>query len=252
MSLAGSLVGLGARGATLPLRATVVALDAGLAVERRTRAALTATAGRLSLDALDALFASDAIDRVLERVETAGVAQHVAQRMLEGGIAEQIVTGVLQGPELEEIITSALDSEQARDGVARMLESEASERLLDRLISSPAGERLVAQVLASPLMEETVTGLLESEELWVLVDEIARSPAVTEAITTQSASFAGQVTDRVRGSSRDADAWVERAARRMLRRRKADAGPSAAGRDGRPTGGGGTAPPPLDPGSLDR
>jgi hypothetical protein len=245
MTLLGSLLGVGARGATLPLRGTVVIADAGLAFERRARAALTAAAGRLALDTLDAVLASDAIDRVLERVEAAGVAQHVAQRMLEDGIAEQIVVRVLQGPELEQIVTSAVDSDSTRDGLARVLESEAIERLLDRLLLSPAGERLVAQVLGSPLLKETVTRLLESEELWILVDEIARSPSVTEAITSQSASFVGQVTDRVRVSSRDADAWVERAARRMGRRRKDDAGPRAAGGDGLPSGDEETLPPPA-------
>jgi hypothetical protein len=139
---------------SLPLRGSVVAIDAGLAVERSTRAALKARGAQLALDALDALLTGDAIDLVLERIEAAGVAQRVAQRILEDGIAEQVV---------------AL--------------------------------------------------LLESEELWVLVDEIARSPSVTEAITHQSAGFVDQVTDTVRDRSRDADAWVERAARRLRRRR---------------------------------
>src|SRR5438046_907884 len=74
-------------------------------------------------------------------------------------------------------------------------------------------------VLGSPVRKETGTRLLESDQLWILVDEIARSPSVTQAITSQSASFVEEVTDRVRDSSRDADAWVERAARRVGRRR---------------------------------
>jgi hypothetical protein len=246
MSLVGSLISVGARAATLPLSGAVAIVDAGLEIERRTRSALTAAAAGLALDALDAVLASDAIDRVLERIETAGVAQHVAQRMLEDGIAEQIVVRVVQGPELEQIVTNAVDSDSTRDGLARVLESEAIERLLDRLLLSPAGERLVAQVLGSPLLSETVTRLLESEELWILVDEIARSPSVTEAITSQSASFADTVTDRVRMSSRDADAWVERTARRIGRRRKKEAGPTAAPK-GPVAPGGEETPPTLRP-----
>jgi hypothetical protein len=149
-----SLVRAGAWTASLPLRGSALAIDAGLALEQRTRAALKARGGQLALDALDALLTGDAIDLVLERIEAAGVAQRVAQRILEDGIAEQVVTL-----------------------------------------------------------------LLESEELWVLVDEIARSPSVTDAITHQSAGFVDQVTDTVRDRSRDADAWVERAARRLRRRR---------------------------------
>jgi hypothetical protein len=142
------------------LRGTVALIDAGLAVERRSRAALTEASGRLALDILDRVLAGDAIDRVLERIEATGVAQRIAERILEDGIAEQIV---------------AL--------------------------------------------------LLESEELWVLVDEIARSPSVTEAITHQSVGFVDQITDTVRDRSRDADSWVQGAARRFARRRKSSETP---------------------------
>lgn len=146
--------------ASLPLRGPALAIDAGLALEQRTRTALKAKGGQLALDALDALLTGDAIDLLLERIEAAGVAQRVAQRIIEDGIAEQVVTL-----------------------------------------------------------------LLESEELWVLVDEIARSPSVTEAITHQSVGFVDQVTDTVRDHSRDADAWVERAARRLRRRRSGSPAP---------------------------
>jgi hypothetical protein len=130
-------------------------IDAGAEAERRTRAAVSATADRMVFNALDAVLAGDLIDRVLERIEAAGVAQRIAERILEDGIAEQIVNL-----------------------------------------------------------------LLESEELWMLVDEIARSPSVTEAITHQSAGFVDQITDTVRDRSRDADTWVQGAARRFGRRRK--------------------------------
>jgi hypothetical protein len=219
MSLTGSLFRVALRGGVAPVRAGGAVLGATLALEHRVRVELLSVGGKVSLDALDALLASDAIDRVLERVEAAGVAQHVAQRMLEDGIAEQIVTRILQGDELEQMISNAVDSERTRDRLARALESEGIERLADRLLRSPGSERLLAQVLQSPLMRETVTQLLESEELWTLVDEIARSPSVTDAITQQSAGFLDQVAGTVRDRSRDADAWVERAARRIGRRR---------------------------------
>jgi AcrR family transcriptional regulator len=160
VSVVGSFFNAGARVTSIPLRGTVALIDAGLAAEQRTRAALSAAAGRMALDALDAVLAGDAIERVLERIEATGVAQRIAERIIEDGIAEQIV---------------AL--------------------------------------------------LLESEELWVLVDEIARSPSVTEAITHQSVGFVDQITDTVRDRSRDADSWVQSAARRFARRRKGGEGP---------------------------
>lgn len=160
MSIVGSLFDAGTRVTSIPLRGAAALFDAGLAVERRTRAALGAAAGSMALDALDVVLAGEAIDRVLERIEAAGVVQRIAERILEDGIAEQIVTL-----------------------------------------------------------------LLESEELWTLVDEIARSPSVTEAISHQSAGFVDQITDTVRDRSRDADTWVQNAARRLRPRRKNDKAP---------------------------
>ena len=77
----------------------------------------------------------------------------------------------------------------------------------------------MVRVMESRLLDETVDRLLDSEELWLLVQEIADSPAVTDAIGRQGIGFADQVAGGVRARSRRADAWLERAARRALRRK---------------------------------
>jgi len=109
--------------------------------------------------------------------------------------------------------------------VAGVVDSPATERLIAGVVDSPATERLVARVIESRLIEQTFTRLLESQELWLLVEEVARSPAVTEAITQQSLGFADQLAGEVRRGSSGADAWLERAARRVRRRRHGDEGP---------------------------
>jgi hypothetical protein len=83
------------------------------------------------------------------------------------------------------------------------------ERIMDRLQAEGAVERM---------MDEAVARLLESEALWVLVEEVAQSPAVTDAVTQQGYGFADQVAGGVRARSRNADAWLEGKARRALRR----------------------------------
>jgi hypothetical protein len=140
----------------------------------------------------EALLEGDALESVLERVDDADVPRRVVDRMLANGIVEQTTARVLEGPELERAVETALES--------------------------AAAERLVGQVIESRLLDEAVRRLLESEDLWLLVEEIARSPAVTEAITQQSMGFADQVAGGVRAGSRRADIWLERAARRALRR----------------------------------
>jgi hypothetical protein len=92
------------------------------------------------------------------------------------------------------------------------------ERVMDRLLAEGIVERALERVLDGPELERVVTAVLESEELWVVVEEVAQSPAVTEAVTQQSLGFADQVAGRVRARSRNADAWLERTARRALRR----------------------------------
>jgi hypothetical protein len=127
-------------------------------------------------------------------------------------------------------IDAVLASRLAVEAVERIVASALVERAVERMLASDALEHVmtsaqeaaVAQrVIDSELLDEFVERLLQSEELWVLVDEIARSPAVTEAIGTQSIGFADQIAGVVRDRSRTADARVERVARRVLRRRPA-------------------------------
>lgn len=117
--------------------------------------------------------------------------------------------------------------------VDRVLASHLSEEIIDRVLDSTLAERALRHALAGPLMDEAVARLLESEDLWLLVDEVARSPAVTDAIGRQSLSFADQVAGAVRARSRGADDRLETAVRGIVRRRrKAGAAPAAA--DGTP------------------
>ena len=90
--------------------------------------------------------------------------------------------------------------------------------MVEAALESPTVERLIGTAIESRLVDEAVVRLLQSDDLWLLVEEIARSPAVTDAIARQSVGFADQVADGVRARSRTADAWVERRARRLLRR----------------------------------
>ncbi len=78
---------------------------------------------------------------------------------------------------------------------------------------------VVERVLDDEVVEQAAALVLASDELWVVVEEIAHSPAVTEAIAQQSLGFADEVAGGVRARSRSADAWIEAKVRRALRRR---------------------------------
>ncbi|MDO8185623.1 hypothetical protein Q5424_02110 [Conexibacter sp. JD483] len=106
-----------------------------------------------------------------------------------------------------------------------LLASRLAEEAARRIVTSEVAEQAVSGAFEGPLVDAVTRRLLESEELWLLVQEVATSPAVTAAISRQGASFADEVADEVREQSQQADAWLERTARRMLRR--SPAGPPA-------------------------
>ncbi len=192
MSNAESLFYYASELALAPVR--VAGAVGGLAVdlEQRLERSVTEAAEELLLNALDGLVASmlseRVIDRMLERAEAAGVAQRVADRLLDDGIAEQIATRALSGPELQRMLTTAFKS---------------------------------------ALPEELAGQLLASEAVWILVDEIARSPSVTQAIAHQSSGFLDEVAGKARDRSRHGDAVVQRLAHRLTHPRE----------ERRPTGG---------------
>jgi hypothetical protein len=156
---------------------------------------------RLAADVVDRVAASALVERALsgalegplvEAVARDLVRYRVADRLLSEDLVEQTTTRVLEGPELEHVVEAALES--------------------------PTVERLIQSTIESRMMDQAVQRLLESDDLWLLVEEVARSPAVTDAIARQSVGFADQVAGGMRARSRVADAWVEGRARRLLRR----------------------------------
>ena len=127
-------------------------------------------------------------------------------------------------------LDAVLASRVATEAVDRIIASALVGHAVDQLLAGDGLERVLAsadtagvpqRVIDSHLIDEAVDRLLQSEDLWLLVDEIARSPAVTEAIGTQSIGFADQVAGVVRNRSRTADARLENIARRVLRRQAA-------------------------------
>jgi hypothetical protein len=184
-------------------------------------------AGGAAADAvLDAGIVQDLVERVLQDLLERGVLHRLvatiaadprtaalAEQALTADEAERVAGRLLGGPEAERLLTAALESPRTSELVTRMLDDAAT-------------ERLVAQMLDSPLLDAAVARVLAGEELWVLVEEIARSPAVTEAIGHQGLGFADQVAGEIGARSRHADARLERMARRLLRRSPTPAAPA--------------------------
>jgi hypothetical protein len=144
--------------------------------------------------------------------------------------AEQVLIGTTERG-LELVLRSRLVDALARD----VVRYRVIQRIADPIVESDAvddvGRPLVAHVIESRLVDEVVEKLLQSEQFWMLVDEIASSPAVTDAISHQGAGFAGQMAEVVRDRSRNADARLERIARRVVRRGERNGALPAAGQE---------------------
>lgn len=161
------------------------------------------TAHDVTLGTIDVVLASRFALEVVEHVVASPLVDRTAQRLLSG-------------PEVERLLEMALSSERVEQLMAEALESPGMERIVNQAIESRLADETITR-----LIEETTERLLASEGLWVLIDEVAASPAITEAITQHGVGFADQVADEVRERSRHADAWMETIARRVLRRRAA-------------------------------
>ena len=129
--------------------------------------------------------AEDAALAALDAVLASRVGAEAVDRIVASDLAARAVGKALEGPLVDSI---------ARD-IARYT---VLERFADGMLEDPELERLLVRVLDSKLLDEAVARLLEGDELWLVVDEIAQSPAVTEAITRQSIGFADQVAGGVR------------------------------------------------------
>jgi hypothetical protein len=149
-----------------------------------------------------------AVEDVIMSRQTAILVERIADRLLQQELADRFLERVLASPELERLLTVALDNADLERLVTRVVESRLTEATMDRLV------------------DEAATRLPQSEALWSLIDEVAASPAVADAIAIQSRGMGEDVAADVRRRSRDADAWLERLAGRMLRRRASGGGPA--------------------------
>jgi hypothetical protein len=186
------------------------ALQPALAVRRRAIDGLGHVTVVLVDGALASSYADEAVRHMLEselaeravaRAVAGDLVDVAARDLVRAGVLERVAAQVVDGPELERLLQQALDS-------------AAVERMVAQVVGSPVVRDAVARVA-----DDVVDRMRSSESLWSLIDDIAQSPQLAEAITRQGAGFADQVGDELRERSRSADERLERAASRLWRRR---------------------------------
>jgi hypothetical protein len=188
---------------------------AGLAA-RRAQRALAEPARWIVLSGLDTALA--VADAAVTSSLTREVVARVVASPLADDVLQRLVEQTLSSPETERLVIQTVDRAEVDQLVERVLDGPFLDAAVARVIDSRLLEAAVTQVFDGPLFDVIAARLLESDGLWLLVDEIAGSPAVTAAISRQSVGFANQVAGVARDRSRTADDRLERLAARLTRR----------------------------------
>ncbi len=137
-----------------------------------------------------------------------GVARAIERRGRRA-VADAVIAaadGWLRSPELERI-------------VAAVVEHEGAERIADRVLDSPLARRVGRRAVEAGVVDALLDRLAERVPDLALIDDVAGSPAVGDAIAVQSRSAVTDVVDGVRDGAAQADDWLERIARRAVGRR---------------------------------
>ena len=152
---------------------------------------------------------------------------YAVNRVLASPLVEGLGKAIAQHDVVERLVRPMAESGAVEQIVVDALESPVTDRVAERVFESPAAEQLAARAIESELMDQIVARLLESDDIWLLVDTIARSPSVTEAISRQGMGLADQFAGVVRERSNRADDRIETGLRRLLRRSDGAAPPDA-------------------------
>ena len=183
--------------------------------------------------ALDA--AEQALDTTLHRALASRWAGELTEKLLTSPQADAALRRLLDGPAVDRLVVAMVEAKVVERATAELIAAEVPAHLVGQVLEAGLLDEVVTRVLADesveatverlltrwfegPLYEDVVNRVLASQELWHLVDEIAHSPEVMEAITAGSASLAGEVADQVRRRTIVADDVAERVARKVLRR----------------------------------
>lgn len=131
-------------------------------------------------------------------------------------------TGIDRAVEVaaEEAIVAAVESEAVERAMARVLQGPLVEEAVQGALESDAVKKALLEAMDSELVDEVWRRLLASEQTQQLVERIAEAPEVRAAISAQGAGLLDDIGRQIGKLARRLDDSFERAARRLLFRRR--------------------------------
>lgn len=165
-----------------------------------------------------------ATEGAVETVMASKAVQDSIERVVASPAMTSAVDAVVGSPAVQETLERVVSGPAFASALRTILSPETIDMIADEVAQSQMVQKITVAAMEAGEMAPIVDAFLEREELWILVQTIAESPAVIDAVRQQGFGFADQVGDEVRGRSRTADQVVARTARTFIgRREKLDA-----------------------------
>ncbi len=165
-----------------------------------------------------------ATEGAVETVMGSKAVQDSIERVVASPAMTSAVDAVVGSPAVQETLERVVSGPAFASALRTILSPETVDMIADEVARSQMVQKITVAAMEAGEMAPIVDAFLEREELWILVQTIAESPAVIDAVRQQGFGFADQVGDEVRGRSRTADQVVARTARTFIgRREKLDA-----------------------------
>jgi uncharacterized RDD family membrane protein YckC len=120
----------------------------------------------------------------------------------------------------EEAMVAAVESEAVERALVRVLQGPLVEEAVNGALESETVKRALIDALDSEMIDEVWRRLLASEEAQRLVERIAEAPELRAAISAQSVGFIEDIGQTIGNTTRRLDGVVERAARRIVFRKR--------------------------------
>jgi hypothetical protein len=140
---------------------------------------------------------------------TAPEVERAVDRLIAGPLPDAVVRSLLEHQVVERLAAELASEIDVDLAVSAALEHETTQRLVAAIVSSPGLDQLLVHA---------TDRVLRGPELQRVVDHVARSPEVRDALTQQSTTLATELADGLRTRAESLDEAAERTVRGWLRR----------------------------------
>lgn len=159
-----------------------------------------------------------ATESAIESVVGSAAVQDSFERLVASPAMTSAIDAVVGSEAVQETVERVLSGPAVASALETILSPETIDMIADEVARSQMVQKITVAAMEAGEIAPIVDAFLEREELWILVQTIAESPAVIDAVRQQGFGFADQVGDEVRGRSRTADQVLARTARTFIGR----------------------------------